>query len=98
MWATPRVEGFDAGKHRGKADSRHSQMKMLPQSAASDYKGSSEEGQRRGQLSEVVAGMKLSAAWVCALMGYPPGYLDDLPSDPIGSPASPASRRTKKTV
>jgi hypothetical protein len=123
MWATPRVEGFDAGKHRGKADSLHSQVKMLPTpraiygehpdmtdpkhltgaamlptAAASDWKGSSEEGQRRGQLSEVVAGMKLSAAWVCALMGYPPGYLDDLPSDPIGSPASPASRRTKKTV
>jgi hypothetical protein len=118
MWATPRVEGFDAGKHRGKADSLHSQVKMLPTpraiygehpdmtdpkhltgaamlptAAASDWKGSSEEGQRRGQLSEVVAGMKLSAAWVTRLMGYPDNWLDDLPTDPLartGKTASPA--------
>lgn len=30
MWPTPRVEGFDAGKHRGKADSLHAAVKMLP--------------------------------------------------------------------
>ena len=49
---------------------------MLPTAAASDYKGSSEEGQRRGQLSEVVAGQKLSAAWVNRLQGYPDGWMD----------------------
>ena len=27
LWATPRTDGFDAGKHRGKADSLHSQVK-----------------------------------------------------------------------
>jgi hypothetical protein len=27
---TPRVEGFDAGRHRGKADSTHSYVKMFP--------------------------------------------------------------------
>ncbi len=122
MWATPRVEGFDAGKHRGKAGSLHSQVKllptpraiygehpgmtdqkhltgaaMLPTAATSDWKGSSQEGQRRGQLSEVVVGMKLSAAWVSRLMGYPDGWLDDLPSDPIGKSVSPASRSTSTT-
>jgi hypothetical protein len=73
---------------------------MLPTAAASDWKGSSQEGQRRGQLSEVVAGMKLSARWVGALMGYPEGWLDLDPSDsdPIGKPASPASRRTRPTA
>lgn len=46
-------------------------------------------------------GLKLSAAWVSRLMGYPDGWMDDLPSDPLGrtgKTASPASRRTKKTA
>jgi hypothetical protein len=71
MWATPRVEGFDAGKHRGQTDSLHSQMKVAE------------------------PGLKLSARWVAALMGYPDGWLD---LDPIGKPASPASRSTKPTA
>lgn len=29
-WATPRCDGHDAGRHRGKADSLHSQVKMWP--------------------------------------------------------------------
>ena len=29
QWATPRTDGHDAGKHRGKADSLHSQTKEL---------------------------------------------------------------------
>jgi hypothetical protein len=83
LWPTPRTEGFDAGSHRGNPDSLHSAVKMLPTAAASDYKGSSQEGQRRGQLSEVVAGMKLSAAWVGRLMMYPDGWMSDLPPDPL---------------
>lgn len=98
MWPTLRHEGFDAGAHRGEPNSLHSAVKMLPTAATSDYKGSSQEGQRRGQLSEVVAGQKLSAAWVGRLMGYPDGWMDHLPSDPVGSPASPASRSTKPTA
>ena len=46
-------------------------------------------------------GMKLSAAWVSRLMGYPDSWMDDLPLDPLGQTgktASPASRRTKKTA
>ena len=30
MFPTPRTEGFDAGAHRGKPDSLHSFVKMLP--------------------------------------------------------------------
>ena len=54
-WMTPTREGFDAGKHRGKADTLHSQIKSVtawPTASATDYKGSSKPGQRRGQLSE----------------------------------------------
>lgn len=31
-WQTPRADGFDAGRHRGKADSLHSQIKQWPTS------------------------------------------------------------------
>lgn len=44
------------------------------------------------------AGLKLSAAWVTRLMMYPDGWLDDLPPDPIGKPASPASPATSPTA
>ncbi len=101
LWMTPRHEGFDAGAHRGKPDSLHSAVKLLPTPSATDYKGSSQEGQRRGQLSEVVAGRKLSAAWVSRLMGYPDSWMDDIPTDPlapIGRTVSPASPPTSTTA
>lgn len=56
--------------------------RMLPTPAASDHKGSSQQGQRRGQLSEVVAGMKLNPDWVSRMMGYPDGWLDGALSVP----------------
>jgi hypothetical protein len=31
-------------------------------------------------------GMKLSAAWVSRMMGYPDGWMDDLPPDPLATP------------
>jgi site-specific DNA-cytosine methylase len=78
----------NATSGRSNPDSKHhsgttlvDMARMLPTSSASDWKGSSQEGQRRGQLSEVVAGQKLSAAWVTRLMGYPDGWMDDLPSE-----------------
>ena len=45
-----------------------------PTPSASDEKGSSAPGQRRGQLSERVAGLKLSPDWVEFLMGWPVGW------------------------
>lgn len=94
MWPTPQTEGFDAGRHRGTADSLPSAVKLLPTPRAiyGEHPGMTDpshltgaamlptaaasEGQRRGQLSEVVAGQQLSAAWVTRLQGYPDGWLD----------------------
>lgn len=45
-----------------------------PTPAASDEKGSVQPGQRRGQLSETVAGLKLSPDWVEWLMNWPVGW------------------------
>ena len=49
--------------------------------AASDEKGSAQPGQRRGQLSETVAGLKLSPDWVEWLMGWPVGWSSLEPLD-----------------
>ena len=49
---------------------------LLPTPSANDHKGSSRPGQRRGQLSEVVAGAILNPAWVERLMGFPDGWTD----------------------
>jgi len=95
MFATPRTEGFDAGKHRGKADSLHSQVKMLPTPVTTDHKQHSSPAATSGkspQLGPTVgstSGMKLSAAWVGEfLMGYPRGWMDDLPTDPLAPKAT----------
>ena len=57
---------------------------MLPTPAASDHKGSSQPGQRRGQLSEVVVGMKLNPDWVARMMGLPDNWLNVDSSIPAG--------------
>ena len=50
---------------------------MVPTPNATDWKGSSREGQRRGQLSEAVAiGGQLNPTWVEWLMGFPLGWTD----------------------
>ena len=59
-----------------------------PTASATDHKGVSRPGQRRGQLEEAVRypgpgavpgpGMKLNPRWVCALMGFPLGWFDGL--------------------
>lgn len=50
--------------------------RALPTPSATDWKGSAQPGQRRGQLSEVVAGGQLNPAWVEWLMGFPIGWTD----------------------
>ena len=49
--------------------------------AASDEKGSAQPGQRRGQLSETVAGLKLNPDWVEFLMNWPVGWTSLEPLD-----------------
>jgi hypothetical protein len=86
---TPRVEGFDAGKHRGKPDSLHSYAKMWPTPRLSEselrtYKQTpsqqGQEGKHHGKYLAVEAGqtqsMKLNSAWVSRMMGYPDGWMD----------------------
>jgi len=86
LWPTPRTEGFDAGAHRGKPDSLHSAVKLLPTPMAQDARHGTENAQnrldsgRQMQMAHVVGltstGGKLSAAWVTRMMNYPDGWLD----------------------
>jgi hypothetical protein len=46
---------------------------------ATDYKGSSQPGQRRNQLSEIAVGLWLRPGWVEWLMGAPEGWTDLAP-------------------
>jgi len=61
-----------------------------PTPAATDYKGSSKVGQRRGQLPEAVGVAEdvfgpLNPAWVEALMGWPLGWTDP-DAEPVALP------------
>ncbi len=88
MWPTPRTEGFDAGGHRGSPDSLHSAVKLFPTHRATSEHWSDVEiarlsGQQRAAMkangtphTAATDGAKLNPDWVCALMGYPPGWLD----------------------
>lgn len=64
------------------------QVQHFPTPSANDWKGSSKEGQRRGQLTDpamgaVPAGGQLSPDWVEWLMGWPIGWtsLESLPRE-----------------
>ena len=43
QWPTPRVEGFDAGAHRGNPDSLHSAVKMWPTPTANEMRTTDRE-------------------------------------------------------
>ena len=50
---------------------------IWPTASATDYKGSSQPGQRRGQLTEPIepgSGGRLNPEWVEMLMGFPAGW------------------------
>ena len=90
MWPTPSAmpapiqPGLHSftGQYWKKPDGRKHQTdlrlavlgRMWPPPSATDWKGSNRPGQRRGQLSEVVAGGLLNPQWVEWLMGYPTGW------------------------
>lgn len=79
MLPTPRAEGFDAGAHRGKPDSLHSYVKMLPtptcQAAKHSEPTDDEKENRQGDLHVVVSG-KLNPDWVSRMQGFPDGWME----------------------
>ena len=92
LWPTPRSTD---GAHGGRVTPRKSReggnlieavsARNFPTPSANDWKGSSQEGQRRGQLTDpamgaIPAGGQLNPDWVELLMGWPLGWtrLDSL--------------------
>lgn len=49
MWPTPRVEGFAAGKHRGKADSLYSAVNLWPTPHSNASTGAGTQGREGGE-------------------------------------------------
>lgn len=66
-----------------------------PTASATDYKGSSKPGQRRGQFTEPIepgSGGRLNPAWVEMLMGFPAGWTST-DGPPLRGLSTPTSRR-----
>jgi hypothetical protein len=68
-------------KHSFGAASEYVKLRSVPTPAATDWKGSSKPGQRRGQLTDpakkvIPAGGKLNPTWVEWLMAWPIGWTD----------------------
>ena len=70
-------------------------LERIPTPSSNDWKGSSKEGQRRGQLTDpamgvIPAGGSLNPTWVEWLMGFPLGWTALEPSE------TPSSRKSSK--
>ena len=66
-----------------------------PTASATDYKGSSQPGQRRGQLTEPIepgSGGRLSPTWVEMLMGFPAGW-SSTDGPPLRGLSTPTNHR-----
>jgi hypothetical protein len=83
LWATPRKEGFDAGRHRGQADSLHSQIKQWATPTTRDRKdgdGTADvpanvlPGKQAPRDSTTAESGKLNPDWVESLQGFPLGW------------------------
>jgi len=79
------------------AEVMHAEEMMIGTPTAAMKHRSPEHSEGRApnpkELANASPGLKLSAAWVGRLMGYPDSWMDDLPSDPLaptGKTASPA--------
>lgn len=93
MWQTPRAEGFDAGKHRGKADSLHSQVKLYPTPMVGSTNPAAHNqisGQFRDQMKAAGVDGPLNPQWVEWLMGYPHDHTACEDSE------TPSSRKSRK--
>lgn len=75
---TPRAEGFDAGAHRGKPDSLHAYVKMLPTPTVQDGKnnGAPSQHERNSLPLNAVVNGKLNPAWVSRMQGFPDGWME----------------------
>ena len=83
---TPEVAAKRAAHPRGKSLSwavtyPEGEVARFPTPSATDHKGSSKPGQRRGQLTDpamgaIPAGGQLNPTWVEWLMGFPLGWTD----------------------
>ena len=104
FWPTPNVAGggnqCELTPHKGhylrpsgqKAHLGLDQaVRMFPTPTAQDAKnnGAPSQMERNTPPLNAIVGGKLSAAWVTRLMGYPDGYLDDLPADPLAGTPDP---------
>lgn len=58
-------------------------------------KGRLRQGETGIRKEAAQPGMKLSAAWVSRLMGYPDGWMQDLPPDPL-TPSDPTGKRASR--
>lgn len=73
QWATPRAE-MDSGKHRGKPDTLHSQIKTWPSPHANSSTGTGSEGRQVGENIQTAVGGRLNPRWVETLMNLPIGW------------------------
>lgn len=93
QWATPRAE-HDSGRHRGQADTLHSQIKVWGTPTARDHKsGRGNEERVYKELTPMVERVqigRLNPRWVETLMGVPVGWTMPSCSRPIADPANAA--------
>ena len=85
-FATPQARDFRSGQESrwdnpNRTRNLNDQIAKFPTASANDWKGSSKEGQRRGQLTDpamgvIEAGGQLNPTWVEWLMGWPLGWTD----------------------
>jgi hypothetical protein len=93
LWPTPTATA-NAGCPSMQKWAAH--RRLFPTPSATDWKGASKPGQRRGQLGDpamqvVPAGGQLNPTWVEWLMGFPLGHTD------CGPWATPSSRKSRKS-
>ena len=95
LWPTPTATA-NAGCPSMQKWAAH--RRLFPTPSATDWKGASKPGQRRGQLGGparqvVPAGGQMNPTWVEWLMGFPLGHTD---CGPWATPSSPRSRKSSR--
>jgi hypothetical protein len=101
-WATPRAE-FDSGRHRGKADTLHLQIKDWSTPTVNDAQNATappSQSERNSEALAVQSGATVAAAlnpaWVCRLMGFPDGWAITSGPPAVAKRSTPASPRARR--